>query len=147
MRKIVFELAGLDVDDEVPELGQTVGDALLTPTHLYTDTTAAALAAGGEAVTGIAHITGGGLVDNVERLLPAGCRADIDRAAWQPPNVFTWLQRLGDVETEEMFRVFNMGIGLVLIVRPEGVRRVAEALAKSDPGVRPIGAVVEHGAG
>ena len=68
-------------------------------------------------VSGLAHITGGGLKDNIERLLPEDCRLIIDRSQWQVPAAFTWLQGLGQIEREEMFRVFNMGIGFAVLVR------------------------------
>jgi phosphoribosylformylglycinamidine cyclo-ligase len=141
VRKVVFELAGRELTDPVPGTGQTVGDVLLTPTRIYTPEVQAALAAGGDAVTGIAHITGGGLADNIERLFPAGCKLEIDRAAWTPHPVFSWLQQLGQVETEEMFRVFNMGIGLVFIVRPEAVARITAALADIGTPCTPIGRI------
>jgi len=119
VRKIVFDVAGLNVNDYVPELGQTVADALLMPTRIYVKCVAAVLerfAANAE-ITGIAHITGGGLVENVSRILPAGASLCIDRC-WEEPKVFSWLQRLGNVADAEMDRVFNRGIGLAFIVRP-----------------------------
>lgn len=143
VRKVVFDIAGLDVDELIPELGATVGDALLTPTRLYTDVVLAAQTAADGRLSGIAHITGGGLVENIERLLPAGRRLTIDRATWQVPAVCTWLQRLGGIDLEEMFRVFNMGIGLALIVRPEAAGAVQQAVTAGGPGCRPIGVISE----
>jgi len=143
IRNVVFDLNGLEVDTPVAELGTTVGEALLTPTRLYTDTVAAAMAAAGDELTGIAHITGGGLADNIERLFPAGCRLQLDRAAWTPPPVFPWLQRLGQIETEEMFRVFNMGIGLALIVRPAAADALRQRLAAAGEPSRVIGAIAD----
>ena len=119
VRKIVFDIARLNVNDFVPELGQTVADVLLTPTRIYVKCAAAILGrfeAQAE-ITGIAHITGGGLVENVSRILPAGRSLHIDRC-WEEPKVFSWLQKLGNVEDAEMDRVFNRGIGLVFVVRP-----------------------------
>jgi phosphoribosylformylglycinamidine cyclo-ligase len=142
VRKVVFELAGLEVDEHVDELGGTVGDTLLTPTRIYTSEVQAVQAAAGDQLTGIAHITGGGLVDNIERLFPAGCGLRIDRQAWKPAPVFGWLQRLGDIDTEEMFRVFNMGIGLTFIVRPAAADVVTKALQQAGSDLRPIGAIV-----
>lgn len=128
IRKVVFEKAGLDIDSQVAELGQTVGDALLEPTRIYAKLVQAILQRYRVklAVSGIAHITGGGLRDNIERFLPDGCRVQIDRGTWTTPAVFNWLQKLGGIDREEMYRVFNMGIGLVLIVRPtfaDSIRR------------------------
>jgi len=121
VRKIVFDIACLNINDYVPELGQTVADALLTPTRIYTKCAAAVLEKfdANTEITGIAHITGGGLVENVSRILPVGVGvpAKIDRC-WDEPNVFSWLQKLGNVSDAEMDRVFNRGIGLVFVVRP-----------------------------
>lgn len=130
VRKIVFEHAGLSVDEHVEELNGTVGDVLLEPTRIYADVVARLLKdeTTRDAVTGIAHITGGGLADNLVRILPENCRATIDRRSWQPHPVFAWLQRLGDIDREEMFRVFNMGLGLLLVCREAAQPRVLAAL-------------------
>ena len=118
VRKIVFELAGLSVTDHVPELGRTVGQELLEPTRIYARAVRQVL---GHyrvkgVVHGIAHITGGGLRENLERIVPARASVVLEPGSWPVPPVFTWLQRLGDVEPAEMERVFNMGLGLVLVV-------------------------------
>jgi phosphoribosylformylglycinamidine cyclo-ligase len=120
VRKVVFDLAGLGVHDVVAELNQTVGEALLTPTRIYTRPIRRILQhyKVKNVVHGIAHITGGGLRDNLERILPDGVRAVLDRGSWPVPPVFTWLQRLGGIDDDEMERVFNMGIGLVLVFNP-----------------------------
>src|SRR5690606_27193441 len=104
IRKVVFEYAGLSVDDHIAELDATVGDVLLTPTRIYADVVGALMRDEhiSDAVTGIAHITGGGLVENTQRVLPDGCRVHIDLAALSVPPVFTWLQKLGDIATDEM---------------------------------------------
>ncbi|MFQ5730440.1 MAG: phosphoribosylformylglycinamidine cyclo-ligase [Planctomycetaceae bacterium] len=129
VRKIVFEQAGLNVDDDIPELNRTVKDVLLTPTRIYADVVSKLMNSEHAAsITGIAHITGGGLQDNVDRIVPEGCRAIIDRAAWDVPAEFAWLQHLGGVETEEMFRVFNMGVGLVVVVRAEASESIRDVL-------------------
>ena len=119
VRKIVFEIAGLNVNDFVPELEQTVGETLLTPTRIYAKCVAALLErfTANTEISGIAHITGGGLSENTGRILPEGKSLHIDRS-WEVPKVFSWLQRLGKVEDTEMERVFNGGIGLVFVVRP-----------------------------
>ncbi|MER3415311.1 MAG: phosphoribosylformylglycinamidine cyclo-ligase [Gemmataceae bacterium] len=119
-RKIVFERAKLDVDRYVPELQQTVGEALLEPTRIYVRPIKHVLShyTAKRVVRGMAHITGGGLVDNVPRILPRGCQVRLRRGTWPVPPVFQWLQALGQVEQSEMERVFNVGIGFVLIVSP-----------------------------
>jgi phosphoribosylformylglycinamidine cyclo-ligase len=116
-RKIVFDHAGLTPETFVPELGRTVADELLEPTRIYVRAlkTAYRHYRVKRVVHAIAHITGGGLVDNVPRILPEGCSARLGRV-WDVPKVFPWLQALGQVDPAEMDRVFNMGIGLVLVV-------------------------------
>jgi len=118
-RKVVFEIAGLSVDDYVDELEATVGEALLTPTRIYARPVREILAHYKikSVVHGIAHITGGGLCENLERIVPDGIRLHL-RRSWTVPPVFTWLKRLGEIDDAEMDRVFNLGIGLVLVVRP-----------------------------
>lgn len=120
VRKIVFEGAGLSIDDEVPELGRTVGEALLEPTRIYVRAIRKILGnyRVKNVVHGLAHITGGGLHENLERILPLNVRVLIERESWPVPPVFPWLQRLGEVPEEEMHRVFNMGIGFALVVSP-----------------------------
>jgi phosphoribosylformylglycinamidine cyclo-ligase len=119
VRKVVFEHAGLKVADRAAALGCTVGEALLRPTRIYAATVAAVRnAVGHENLHAIAHITGGGIADNFERVLPNHITAVIDRKAWQPHPVFSWLQQLGNIADKEMFSVFNMGIGLILAVPP-----------------------------
>jgi phosphoribosylformylglycinamidine cyclo-ligase len=128
-RKIVFEIAGLHTDDRIDELGQTVGQTLLTPTRIYSRAVRRILSyyRVKSVVHGVAHITGGGLEENLGRILPPGVQAAIDRNSWIVPPVFRWLQRLGGVDDEEMARVFNMGVGLTLVVSSfyaENVRRL-----------------------
>lgn len=110
------------------ELGETLGDALLRPTRIYVNAVQAVVNAYRvkRVVTGMAHITGGGLQENIARILPRKCDAVVRRSAWRPQPVFHFIRRLGVTRTE-MFKVFNMGIGFVLVVRPffaEGVMRV-----------------------
>jgi len=119
IRKAVFEHAKLSVDDTITELNTTVGQALMTPTRIYASIVAAVSeAVGNAAVHGIAHITGGGLSENLTRILPDGVQARLQRSSWTVPPVFSWLQKLGSIADNEMDRVFNMGIGLVVAVPP-----------------------------
>lgn len=131
VRKVVFELAGLTVDSVVPELGRTVGKMLIEPTRIYVKHILPVLARYRvrTAVSGLAHITGGGLRDNIERFLPDNCHVKIDRRRWPIPPCFSWLQGLGDIDREEMYKVFNMGIGFCLIVRPQYVDSIRKQLA------------------
>ncbi len=131
VRKIVFEMGRLDIDEHVSELEQTVAEALLEPTRIY----ARALTdlmnhyPRRTIIRGLAHITGGGLEENVARVLPAGRRVLIDRRLWDVPPVFTWLESLGDVGRDEMFRVFNMGIGMTLLINPYFAESIGRQLA------------------
>jgi phosphoribosylformylglycinamidine cyclo-ligase len=140
-RKIAFEKGKLTFSSRVPALGKTVGDELLTPTRIYVKPILAALEQHRAAITGLAHITGGGLIDNTIRILPPTCQLAIDRAAWEPLPVFQWLQKLGKVDTEEMFQVFNMGIGFVLIVRPRSANKLLETLNAHALGAKIIGEI------
>ena len=132
VRKAVFEHAGLAVTDEVAELGAQVCDVLLTPTRIYSDIVTAAIAAAGNAnIHAIAHITGGGLCENLARVLPGGIHAVLQRSSWNIPAMFAWLQKLGNIADAEMFRVFNMGVGLVVAV-PEAVAEHVRAACSTD---------------
>ena len=129
VRKIAFDVGQKQADEEFETSGKTIGETLLTPTLIYTKVIRQVLQhyKVKNVVHGIAHITGGGLEENIARITPAGFEIEIDGQAWERSPVFAWLQRMGKVETEEMFRVFNMGIGLALIVSPyyaENVRRM-----------------------
>ena len=134
IRKVVFEMAGLTVNDTVPELGTTVGQALLTPTRLYVKPVLRLLEKFGanRGIRGIAHITGGGLEENLSRILPEGTAAAIDFDSWKMPPVFQWLRGLGGIEDGEMRRVFNCGIGLVLVVDPAAAAEVSSLLTASN---------------
>ncbi len=144
VRKVVFEAAGMSATDCVAELGATVGDALLTPTKIYAEEIRALLDAvqtAEFAIGGLANITGGGIPDNLGRILPPGCQAVVSRAAWPKPALFSWLQRLGNIADAEMDRVFNMGIGFVVVCRPEVAGRALANLSDSGLTAWPIGEV------
>jgi phosphoribosylformylglycinamidine cyclo-ligase len=125
-RRIAFDVLGLDVHSVVPELGESVGDALLRPHRTYLPVVGPWLESG--LIKGMAHITGGGLTENVPRVLPDGCTFRIDPASWQVPPVFRWLQRSGDVPDAEMFRAFNMGAGLVIVASASDAPRLLDGL-------------------
>ncbi|MEZ5445136.1 MAG: phosphoribosylformylglycinamidine cyclo-ligase [Gammaproteobacteria bacterium] len=115
IRKIV-EVSGADLHAELAD-GRTLGDVLLEPTRIYVKTVLALLQE--MPVKGIAHITGGGITENVPRILPQGCAAAVSTASWKLPTVFQWLQEKGGVAGEEMFRTFNCGVGMVIVIAPE----------------------------
>jgi phosphoribosylformylglycinamidine cyclo-ligase len=112
-RRLVFDVMKLDAGSHVQELGATVGEALLRPHRSYLHVVMPLVERG--LVKGMAHITGGGLTENVPRTLPDGREFSLDRGSWTVPPIFTWLQRAGQLEDAEMFRTFNMGVGMVLI--------------------------------
>jgi phosphoribosylformylglycinamidine cyclo-ligase len=146
VRKVVFEAAKLNVHDKVAELGGTIGDALLTPTRIYVKSILAVLDAVQTpdfAISGLANITGGGIPDNLGRILPPGKRAVVRRGSWPVPPVFTWLQKLGNIAQAEMERVFNGGIGFVVVCRPSVVNSVVRVLASGGEAAWPIGEVIE----
>ena len=128
-RKAV-EIAELKGTDFVSELGCTVFDALLEPTRIYVKPVLQLLAEFGanNGIHGIAHITGGGLEENLSRVLPKGTKANILPDSWAVPKVFAWLQKIGNIDAAEMARVFNMGIGLVLVVKSEHFDDIRKAL-------------------
>jgi phosphoribosylformylglycinamidine cyclo-ligase len=117
-RKIAFDIGGHAVTDPIAELGMTVGEALLSPTIIYVRPVRQVLThyRVKNVVHAIAHITGGGLQENLARVIPPGVQIVIERGRWPVPPVFSWLGRLGGVEQAEMDQVFNMGIGMVLVV-------------------------------
>lgn len=149
VRKVAFEIAGHQPDEYIDELGGTVGEVLLTPTRIYTRPLRKVLGnyTKKSVVHGIAHITGGGLHENLERIVPPGLRVTIARGSWPVPPVFSWLQRLGEIEEAEMHRVFNMGIGLVLVVSPYYAQSIRHQLADCGLESWEIGSVAEgpHG--
>lgn len=143
VRKVVFEIGGLGVNDRIEQLGRTVGEALLEPTRIYVRPVRKVLTyyKVKNVVHGIAHITGGGLHENLQRILPEGVEAVVQRGSWPVPPVFAWLQGLGQIEPEEMDRVFNMGIGMVLAVSPYYAESIRHQLAAEGVPAWPIGHV------
>jgi len=138
-RQLVFEKAGMDVDTEVPELGCTVGEALLAVHREYFTVLEPHLA--DERVHAIAHITGGGFYDNIERVLPEGCRAVVDRSAWTPLPIFSLLCDIGQLDDTEAYRVFNMGMGLVVTVEKGSESELAEGLSRDGATAALIGEI------
>ena len=139
VRKIVFELQGLGIDDVVPEFGKTVGEELLTPTRIYPKAVLPLIQK--EQVKGMAHITGGGFYENIPRVLPKGVCARVDVNAWPRLPVFSKLQEWGNVAWPEMYRTFNMGIGMILIVSADDAAAVKADLEARDEAVYEIGRI------
>ena len=148
-RNICFKKLGLKVDDKIAELdNKSIGEVLLAPTKIYVRSVVKLLShyRAKQVVHAMAHITGGGLPGNVPRNLPANCDAIINRSEWQIPPIFDFLQKNGPVEPEEMFRVFNMGIGFILIVASDFADSIIRQLAHSGQTVYNLG-VVSRGSG
>ena len=139
-RKLFFEIGEYDVNDTTPELEKSIGLTLLEPHINYTNHVFATLDAGID-VKGIAHITGGGLVENIPRILPDGCGVEIQKGSWPNIPVFDVMQSIGNVNEDEMYRVFNMGIGMTFIVNPDDIGAVTDAL-KDLTDVYEVGFVV-----
>jgi phosphoribosylformylglycinamidine cyclo-ligase len=140
-RRVLFETTGWTADTVVPELGATVGDALLAPHRSYLPVVRPLLPR--QTLKGLAHITGGGITENLPRVLPEGCSAEIDLRAWSVPALFQLLQERGQIPRDEMFRAFNMGIGLILVCAPGEAERIINTLAgNGEPHAVRIGFVV-----
>jgi len=140
-RKAFFEVAGLMVGSHVDELGATVGELLLAEHRSYLGALREPLAQG--LLRGLAHVTGGGLTDNLPRILPAGLEAVVRRGSWPVPPIFDWIRRTGDVEEHEMYRTFNMGVGMVAAVAPDRVGELERSLDACGERHHRIGEVVE----
>ncbi len=140
VRRVLAD-AALSRDAQAPFApGLTVGNALLAPTRLYVKSALAAIRA--TKIKGFAHITGGGITENLPRILPDNLDAEIDLDSWTPPQVFAWLARLGGIEGQEMLRTFNCGIGLIAVVAPEDVEACIAAFRDAGESASPIGALV-----
>lgn len=139
VRKICFQDNGLDVSDTIDELGCTLGEELLKPTRIYVQSVLAILK--NYSLNGIIHNTGGGFIDNIPRVLPKGCKADIKCNAWKTPPIFNFLADKGDVPREEMYRTFNMGIGLIAVVNSNEVEDIAHRFKAHGEQVSIIGEI------
>jgi phosphoribosylformylglycinamidine cyclo-ligase len=145
-RRIAFDRAGLTHDSHVDELGTTIGEALLVPHRSYLPLIRPLLRSG--VIKGMAHITGGGITDNLPRVLPEGVHAEIDRGAWEVPPIFRWLQKTGGVPDADMLRTFNMGIGLIVVAAEKNAASVLEALEDGgEREARRIGRIAAGGEG
>ena len=138
-RKVIFEKAGLGINDIFPGTKRSVADILLSIHKSYL-TPVTALMDKVE-IRGMAHITGGGLYDNIPRILPDDCRAVIDRSTWKVPTVYSFMQETGGIDLDEMYRVFNMGIGYVIFVRKADQEKTMTLLKSLRAGPRYIGQV------
>jgi phosphoribosylformylglycinamidine cyclo-ligase len=138
-RRILFERAGLSLTDDLFP-GHTVGDELLRPSVIYAP--AVSRLFGDVDVRAVAHVTGGGIVGNLPRVLPPGVDAELDRSTWEVPRVFTEIQRLGGVDDDEMARVFNLGLGMVVVVPAADAGRTIAVLGEAGHAAREVGRLV-----
>ena len=146
IRKVI-EVSGAELDDRLPADGGNptrLGDALLAPTRIYVKPILELLKSGH--IDGLAHITGGGLTENIVRVLPGNLGLTIDTRSWRRPPVFNWLQRNGGIGEQDMLRTFNCGIGMVMLARKENVEGLISAAASHDIDCHVIGEVT-HGGG
>ena len=133
VRHILDRQSSWTLDRYVPEFGQTLGDALLTPTRIYTRDCLALI--GGVEVHAMSHVTGGGLASNLARVIPDSCQVNIDRATWHPPPIFKFMERLGEISQSDLEATFNMGVGMVAVVAPDSADEALRLLAGR--GLRP----------
>ena len=141
VRKIVFERQGMKGDEYMDELGTTIGEALLTPTRLYPKTCLPLIEKFD--IHGMVHITGGGFYDNIPRALPEELAVEINDDAWEMPPIFALLQKWGNVDWPEMYRTFNMGIGMILIASADEAAKMKAHLEAEGETVYEIGKVVK----
>src|SRR5918996_1471188 len=140
-RRIAFDQLGLTVDRHVPELGRTLGEALLEPHRPYLPLVRPLLDGG--RIKGLAHITGGGITDNLPRVLPHGTAAIVDASSWEVPPIFQWLRHHGRVPADDMMRTFNMGVGLIIVTARDKAEQLIEELApRGGRDSRVIGEIV-----
>ena len=141
VRKICFEVLGLKVDSHVPELGKSLGEELITPTRIYSETIQSLVR--DLPIQGLAHITGGGIMDNIVRIIPQACGIAIKKGSWDIPPIFPFLQEAGNVDDKEMMRTFNNWIGLVAVVPEEKLQEVINRLTGSGEKAWAIGEVTK----
>lgn len=140
VRKVCFDDLQLKVEDHINELGYTLGEELLRPTKIYVQAVLNVIK--NYPVKGMVHITGGGFIDNIPRILPQGCKALIDCSTWEINPIFTYLEKKGAIPREEMFRTFNMGIGLMLIVDENDAADILQRLSALGEKCFVIGSIV-----
>lgn len=141
-RKICFDVLKLKIDTHIPEFGQTIGEELLTPTRIYSNTVHSIIK--DLPVLGLAHITGGGIANNILRVIPKQCNIIIRKHSWDLPPVFTYLQQAGNISEREMMRTFNNGIGMIAVVPEDASQEILERLIAMNEKAFAIGEIVER---
>lgn len=142
VRKICFETLKLEIDSYLPDLGTTIGEELLKPTRIYCEIIQTMIRY--LSIKGLAHITGGGITDNIVRIIPNSCNIVLQKGSWDVPPIFDFLQKSGCVSVEEMMRTFNNGIGLVAVAPEKEVPDILERLRAMNENAFVIGEVVER---
>lgn len=145
VRKLFFDKMGLSIKDYIEALDGTLGEALLTPTRIYVDICTKILER--FSVAGMAHITGGGFYENIPRIIPQGLGVEIHLESWPVLPIFTLMQQWGSIDRDEMFKTFNMGIGMILVVKPEVGERLMQYLRSIGEEAYVIGEVIPNGTG
>ena len=141
VRKLFFDKLGMNINEEIDELGETLGNNLLTPTKIYTKACNAVLKK--VDVDGIVHITGGGFFENIPRIIPKGLGVMINMGSWEAPPIFNYIKEKGDIEVEEMFATFNMGIGLMMFVKENNAQAAINCINQAGEKAYVIGKVIE----
>lgn len=139
VRKILLDDAKLSLDSHVDELGAPLGEVLLEPTKIYVKSILSVLKE--FTVHGLVHVTGGGFHDNIPRVIPEGLQAEVNAESWKVPKIFSFIQQAGNVSDYDMFRTFNMGIGMILVVNPEDSQAIAERFQSLGEDAYVIGTV------
>ena len=142
VRKICFDLLKLKIDTHIPDFGKTIGEELLTPTKIYSQPVLSIIK--NLPVFGLAHITGGGITENIVRVIPEQCNVVIRKNSWDVPPVFTYLKEAGNISEREMMRTFNNGIGFIAVVHEKDAQEIIDWLVAMKEKVFVIGEVVER---
>jgi phosphoribosylformylglycinamidine cyclo-ligase len=142
VRKICFDILKLKIDTHIPDLGKTIGEELLIPTKIYSQTVLSIIK--NLPVFGLAHITGGGITDNIIRVMPEQCNVVIRKNSWEVPAVFEYLREAGNISEPEMRRTFNNGIGFIAVVHEKDAQEIIDCLIAMKENVFVIGEVVER---
>ena len=141
VRKLFFDKLNMKVYDQVEQLGMTLGEALITPTKIYTKVCNSVRSK--SPVNGIIHITGGGFFENIPRIIPEGLGVEIKLGSWEAPPIFDYIKSAGNIETNEMFATFNMGIGMMMVVNPADVEEVKNQIKAAGEKAFEIGRITE----
>jgi phosphoribosylformylglycinamidine cyclo-ligase len=142
VRKICFDILKLKIDTHIPDFGKTIGEELLTPTKIYSQTLLSIIK--NLPVFGLAHITGGGITENIVRVIPERCNVVMRKNSWDVPPVFTYLKEAGNISEREMMRTFNNGIGFIAVVHEKDAQEILDCLIAMKENVFVIGEVVER---